>query len=70
MSEKKGALIGTEGRRLSDMVERVMAFAGIGGGASSRPAAAVDVARVVDDACRSLQAEARMANKDSSSSRQ
>jgi signal transduction histidine kinase len=56
-----GSLIETEGRRLGDMVERVMEFAGISSGAPIRARAGVDVARVVADAVRGVgpDAEAR-----------
>jgi signal transduction histidine kinase len=56
-----GSLIETEGRRLGDMVERVMEFAGISSGASIRTRAGVDVAKVVADAVRGVtpDAEAR-----------
>lgn len=56
-----GSLIQTEGRRLGDMVERVMEFAGISSGASIRARAGVDVAKVVAEAVRGVgpDAEAR-----------
>jgi signal transduction histidine kinase len=54
-----GALIETEGRRLGDMVERVMEFAGIGSGASISARAGVDVAMVVADAVHGVSADAR-----------
>jgi signal transduction histidine kinase len=53
-----GSLIGTEGRRLGDMVERVMEFAGITSGASIRARAGVDVAAIVDEAVRGVSADA------------
>ena len=53
-----GTLIGTEGRRLGDMVERVMEFAGISSGAPVRARAGVDVARVVADAVQGVSADA------------
>jgi signal transduction histidine kinase len=54
-----GALIETEGRRLGDMVERVLEFAGIGSGAAIRARHGVDVAAVVADAVRGVSADAR-----------
>jgi signal transduction histidine kinase len=45
-----GTLIRTEGRRLTDMVERVLEFAGIHNGVLPRPAANVNITEVVDDA--------------------
>ena len=53
-----GALIETEGRRLGDMVERVMEFAGISSGAAIRARADVDVAHVLEDAVRGVSADA------------
>jgi signal transduction histidine kinase len=53
-----GSLIETEGRRLGDMVERVMEFAGISSGASIRARAGVDVASVVADAVRGVGPDA------------
>lgn len=53
-----GSLIETEGRRLGDMVERVMEFAGISSGASIRARAGVDVAKVVADAVHGVSADA------------
>lgn len=53
-----GSLIETEGRRLGDMVERVMEFAGISSGASIRARADVDVAKVVADAVHGVSADA------------
>ena len=54
-----GALIETEGRRLGDMVERVMEFAGISSGAPIRARADVDVAKVIADAVHGVSADAR-----------
>jgi signal transduction histidine kinase len=54
-----GRLIETEGRRLGDMVERVMAFAGISSGAPIRARAGVDVAAVVADAVKGAGPEAQ-----------
>lgn len=53
-----GSLIESEGRRLGDMVERVMEFAGISSGAAIRPRAGVDLDRVVADAVQGVSAEA------------
>jgi signal transduction histidine kinase len=58
--KKYGALIESEGRRLTDMVERVMEFAGItAGGAQVRGSADIDLARAVADAVGRLESEAR-----------
>ena len=54
-----GSLIQTEGRRLGDMVERVMEFAGISSGASIRARADVDMTKIVADAVNSVGADAR-----------
>jgi signal transduction histidine kinase len=54
-----GALIETEGRRLGDMVERVLQFAGIGSGSVSHARAEVDLAAVIEDAVRAASIEAR-----------
>jgi signal transduction histidine kinase len=54
-----GTLIETEGRRLGDMVERVLLFAGIGSGTRTSSRSDVDVARVVDDAVSGVSSEAR-----------
>jgi signal transduction histidine kinase len=56
-----GSLIRSEGIRLSDMVERVMEYAGINAGAV-RPHAEVDVARVADEAAAAVSPEARDRN--------
>jgi signal transduction histidine kinase len=53
-----GALIETEGRRLGDMVERVMAFAGISSGAASRSRVDVDVAAVIAEAVEGVKHDA------------
>src|SRR5262249_40839331 len=45
-----GSLIGTEGRRLSEMVERIMEFAGIGSARAARVESAVDVQRLIGEA--------------------
>ena len=55
---RTGALIRNEGRRLSDMVERVMDFSGMTSGAvigSRRP---IDVAAIVDATVSALQPDA------------
>jgi signal transduction histidine kinase len=57
--KRYGALIGSEGRRLTDMVERVMEFAGMSSGAPIRPRADVDIARVVADAVAGVESDAR-----------
>jgi signal transduction histidine kinase len=54
-----GSLIETEGRRLGDMVERVLLFAGIGSGVRFAVRADVDVARVIADAVDAVGADAR-----------
>jgi signal transduction histidine kinase len=54
-----GSLIRTEGRRLSDMVERVMEFAGITTTAPVRMRDDVDIARVVSDAAGGVAPDAR-----------
>jgi signal transduction histidine kinase len=54
-----GSLIGAEGRRLSDMVERVIEFAGINRAGAPRPRTPVDVSRLIAEAVSALDAEAR-----------
>jgi signal transduction histidine kinase len=54
-----GSLIETEGRRLGDMVERVLLFAGIGSGNRTVARGDVDVARVIADAVQGVAADAR-----------
>jgi signal transduction histidine kinase len=56
--QRYGSLIGTEGRRLGDMVERVLQFAGISSGTTMRADANVDVAAVITDAVAAIAAEA------------
>jgi signal transduction histidine kinase len=56
--QRYGSLIESEGRRLSDMVERVMEFAGIASGRSLHARADVDVARAIADAADGVRAEA------------
>jgi signal transduction histidine kinase len=57
--KKYGSLIRTEGRRLSDMVERVMEFAGMTSSAPERTRDDVDIARVVSDAASGVAPDAR-----------
>src|SRR5580765_738332 len=57
--KRYGSLIETEGRRLGDMVERVLAFAGISSGAQAPAHASVDVAQVIADAVAGVQRDAR-----------
>jgi signal transduction histidine kinase len=57
--KRYGTLIETEGRRLADMVERVMEFAGISSGAPARACVDVDVAGVIADAVSGVSTEAR-----------
>jgi signal transduction histidine kinase len=54
-----GSLIETEGRRLGDMVERVLRFAGINSGHQTQVRGAVDLARVIADAVDGVAGEAR-----------
>jgi signal transduction histidine kinase len=56
--QRYGSLIETEGRRLGDMVERVLHFAGISAGTQTRVRAAVDLAQVVADAVHGVSADA------------
>jgi signal transduction histidine kinase len=55
---KYGLLIETEGRRLGDMVERVMEFAGISSGSHVRLRPGVDVGEVLASAVRGTSSEA------------
>ena len=57
--KKYGALVEAEGRRLGDMVERVLAFAGISSSAPVRAHAAVDVAKVIASAVDGVRHDAR-----------
>ena len=57
--KRYGSLIESEGRRLHDMVERVLEFAGVASDAPPRPHADVDIAQVIDDAVGGLKEEAR-----------
>ena len=56
--KRYGALIETEGRRLGDMVERVMEFAGISAGTAMRARAAVDVAKLIGEAADAVRRDA------------
>jgi signal transduction histidine kinase len=57
--KRYGTLIESEGRRLHDMVERVLEFAGVTSGAKPRPYTDVDLSRVIADAVGGLRSEAR-----------
>jgi signal transduction histidine kinase len=57
--KRYGALIETEGRRLGDMVERVMEFAGISAGTAMRARSGVDLSRVVAEAADALRHDAQ-----------
>jgi len=57
--KRYGSLIETEGRRLADMVERVMEFAGISAGVPVRARADIEVANVIADAVAGVAADAR-----------
>ena len=50
-----GAVIRNEGRRLTEMVEQVLAFAGIQSGRKAYNLTTVDVARVIDDVLTGLE---------------
>jgi signal transduction histidine kinase len=54
-----GSLIEAEGRRLGDMVERVLRFAGINSGHQTQVRAEVDLAQVVAAAVHGVEGEAR-----------
>ncbi|MGE5245327.1 MAG: sensor histidine kinase [Betaproteobacteria bacterium] len=56
--KRYGSLVRTEGRRLSAMVERVLAFAGVQSGAAPAPAKPVNVGQVLADATAAARAEA------------
>jgi len=56
--KRYGALIETEGRRLGDMVERVMEFAGISAGTAMRGRAAVDVPKLMAEAADAVRRDA------------
>ena len=57
--KRYGALIESEGRRLTDMVERVMEFAGIASGMRTDARADVNVSRAIADAAEGVRADAR-----------
>ena len=57
--KRYGSLIETEGRRLGDMVERVMAFAGISSGAPTRAHADVDVSAMINEAVNGVRHDAQ-----------
>jgi signal transduction histidine kinase len=57
--KRYGSLIQTEGRRLGDMIERVMQFAGISSGTTIRANAQVDIAAVIANAVGAMSADAR-----------
>ncbi|HZR27121.1 MAG TPA: HAMP domain-containing sensor histidine kinase [Vicinamibacterales bacterium] len=56
--KRYGRVVQTEGRRLGDMVERVLLFAGIGAGVRTHAEHDVDVDRVVDDAVGGVSSDA------------
>jgi signal transduction histidine kinase len=55
---KYGRLVESEGRRLGDMVERVLEFAGVNSGTAVRATADVDVANVIAAAVSAVGADA------------
>jgi signal transduction histidine kinase len=57
--KRYGSLIESEGRRLGDMVERVLQFAGIDSGAPPRARTDVDISRAIADAVQGASIEAR-----------
>ncbi|MBI3490183.1 MAG: HAMP domain-containing histidine kinase [Acidobacteria bacterium] len=57
--KRYGRLVETEGRRLGDMVERVLEFAGISAGTAVRVSADVDVSKVIAEAVSAVSADAR-----------
>jgi len=57
--KRYGSLIETEGRRLGDMVERVLQFAGIGSGAQTQRRTEVDIAEAIAGAAQGVAADAR-----------
>jgi signal transduction histidine kinase len=57
--KRYGSLIETEGRRLGDMVERVLQFAGISAGSQSHALVDVDLDQVVADAVHAVSDDAR-----------
>jgi len=56
--KRYGSIVESEGRRLSDMVERVMRFAGMASGVKRRAHGDVDVAAVVHEAVAASEADA------------
>jgi signal transduction histidine kinase len=56
--KRYGAMVQTEGRRLTDMIERVMRFAGIASSARTRADRPVDVAAAVRDAVAAASVDA------------
>src|SRR5207302_2357682 len=56
---KYGSVIETEGRRLGDMVERVMAFAGMSSGAQIQSRVDVSVSTVITEAVDAVRHDAR-----------
>jgi signal transduction histidine kinase len=56
--KRYGAVVESEGRRLSDMIDRVMRFAGMTSGTKQRPTAPVDVAAVLHDAVAASEPDA------------
>ncbi len=54
-----GSLIEAEGRRLGDMVERVLRFAGINSGRQTQVRTEVDIAMVIAAAVRGVESDAR-----------
>jgi signal transduction histidine kinase len=57
--KRYGALVESEGRRLTDMVDRVMEFAGIGTGAPLYSRTDVNISAVVAEVVNGISAEAR-----------
>jgi len=57
--KRYGSLIETEGRRLGDMVERVLQFAGIGSGEQTQLRTEVDIADVIAAAAHGVAGDAR-----------
>lgn len=55
-ARRYGDLIEGEGRRLTDMVEQVLEYAGLGGNRRIRPSGPIDVALLVNDVITSCQA--------------
>src|SRR5262249_37323661 len=57
--KRYGSPVETEGRRLGDMVERVLRFAGINSGTQTHARVSLDVAAIVADAVHAMTADAR-----------